>query len=310
MDIDLVYLWVDGSDPAWQAKRNTFTGTGFESTEGDCKGRYTDNDELRYNLRAVEKYAPWIHRIFIVTDDQTPSWLKVTNPKIRIVNHSDILPDISRPCFNSALIEHFIYRIPDLSEHFIYANDDTFINKPVTPDYFFAADGRPIVRFIHTRLRDMYLAFRKKFLGIPYKYYIQSLRNSAELIRKKYGIYYKGKPHHNIDAYVKSNCQHIGKVFERELSGMLTNHVRTPNDIQRVIYSYAGLAEMQWHVQYVTQWNSFRLHIQNRYQYNKLEIYDPILFCINDSEYATDNDRLKVTDFLSKRFPEKSQYEI
>src|SRR5690606_34829486 len=69
-EIDLVYLWVDGSDPNWQAKKRRFTGGLSDNSETNNKGRYVNNDELRYALRSAEKYAPWIRRIFIVTDDQ------------------------------------------------------------------------------------------------------------------------------------------------------------------------------------------------------------------------------------------------
>ena len=64
-DIDLVYLWVDGSDPKWQAKRNAFIGETVEGSSTNCKGRYANNDELKYSLRSVEMYAPWIRKIFI-----------------------------------------------------------------------------------------------------------------------------------------------------------------------------------------------------------------------------------------------------
>ena len=68
MKVDLVYLWVDGSDPVWQAKRQSVVG--YEgNTSADCKGRYADNGELKYSLRSVELYAPWIRKIFIVTDN-------------------------------------------------------------------------------------------------------------------------------------------------------------------------------------------------------------------------------------------------
>lgn len=305
----MVYLWVDGSDPEWQTRRSAFTGQKLDNTEANCKGRYSDNGELRYNLRAVEKYAPWIRRIFIVTDDQTPDWLDTSNPRVVMVRHRDILPEISQPCFNSSLIEHFLYKIPELSEHFLYANDDTFINKPVTPEMFFAPDGLPIVRLIRTRLRDWYLTFRKNVLGVPYKYYIRTLRNSAELVEKKYGVYYSGKPHHNIDAYLKSSCRHTGEVFGQEISEVLTNHIRRDNDIQRVIYSYTLLAEKRGHLQYVTQRTSFRFHIQKKSHYAKLRRYDPLFFCMNDSEYAADSDRKRVTEFLAGRFPDKSRFE-
>ena len=141
MEIDLVYLWVNGNDPQWRAKRSARIGVPERKSDVNCEGRYADNDELKYSLRSVEKYAPWIHRIFIVTDNQVPEWLDTSNPGIRIVDHTEIMPAESLPCFNSTLIEHFICRIPGLSEHFLYANDDTFINKPVTPDIFFAEDG-------------------------------------------------------------------------------------------------------------------------------------------------------------------------
>lgn len=309
MDIDLVYLWVDGSDPEWQARRSAFTGQKLDNTEANCKGRYADNDELKYNLRAVEKYAPWIRHVFIVTDGQTPAWLDTSCPDVTVVNQNDIIPEVSRPCYNSSLIEHFLCRIPGLSEHFLYANDDMFLNKPVTPDTFFTSDGLPIVRLIHARLRDWYLAFRKHVLGVPYKYYIRTLYNSAGLVRKRYGVYYSGKPHHNIDAYVRSDNRLVAEEFSREISAVLNNHQRKDNDLQRVIYSYAALARKRGRLQYVTQRTSFRFHIQKKNHYAKLRRYNPLFFCMNDSEYATDSDRKRVTEFLAGRFPDKSRFE-
>ena len=115
MDIDLVYLWVDGNDPLWQAKRNAYIGKTEESSSVNCKGRYANNDELKYSLRSIDLYAPWIHKIYIVTDNQIPDWLDTSNPKIRIVDHKEIMPEISLPCFCSTVIEHFLYKIPGLS---------------------------------------------------------------------------------------------------------------------------------------------------------------------------------------------------
>ncbi|WP_367891009.1 hypothetical protein [uncultured Dialister sp.] len=47
------------------------------------------------------------------------------------------------PCFNSSVIEAYIWRIPSLSEHFLYGNDDMFFYKPLSPDFFFT-QGKPI----------------------------------------------------------------------------------------------------------------------------------------------------------------------
>lgn len=307
--IDLVYLWVDGNDPQWQAKRNAIIGRTEEQSAVNCDGRYTDNDELKYSLRAIEMYASWIRRIFIVTDNQIPKWLDTSHPKIRIVDHKEIMPPESLPCFNSALIEHFLYRIPGLAEQFLYANDDMFINKPVTPETFFMLDGLPIIRFNRRPFRKWTLLFKERILRKPLSYYIRTIQNSAELVEKRYGIYYGGKTHHNIDAYLKSDYQHAGEVFKNEIEATWGNHVRSLNDVQRNIYSYVPLAEKRGHLHYVSQKTSFRLHIQNEKHYKKLLKYDPLLFCMNDSQYAKEDDRERATAFLNNRFPNKSQFE-
>lgn len=128
LEIDLVYLWVDGNDPEWIKKKISITGSLNDATEANCKGRYLDNNELKYSLRSVELYAPWIRKIFIVTDDQQPEWLNTNHPKINIINHSEILVKEAIPCFNAIVIEHFIHKIAGLSEYFLFANDDMFIS--------------------------------------------------------------------------------------------------------------------------------------------------------------------------------------
>ena len=309
MEIDLVYLWVNGNDPVWQAKRNAFIGKTEEKSSTNCEGRYADNDELKYSLRSVELYAPWIRKIFIITDNQTPEWLDTSNPKIRIVDHKEIMPPQSLPCFNSSVIEHFICRIPDLAEHYLYANDDMFINKPVTPEFFFAKDGFPIIRFSRRPFRKLYIKFREKILKKELSHYNQITQNSARLVERKYNTYYSGKAHHNIDCYLKSDCIHTEEVFKYEIEPTLTNHVRSSNDIQRHLYYYVSLAEKRGHLSYVTQKTSFRFHIHNQKHYNKLEKYNPMLFCMNDSEYAQDCHRIMAKNYLGNRFLKKSQFE-
>ncbi len=114
-DIDLVYMWVDGNDPAWLKKKTTATGSFVAGSETDSAARYVDNEELRYSLRSAEMFAPWIRKIFIVTDNQTPAWLDLSNPRVEVVDHAAILPPEARPCFNATVIEHYLYRIPELS---------------------------------------------------------------------------------------------------------------------------------------------------------------------------------------------------
>lgn len=308
-EIDLVYLWVNGNDPKWRAKHDKAIGKTEEGSAVNCEGRYADNDELKYSLRAVEMYAPWIHRIFIVTDDQTPGWLDTSHPKIRIVDHTEILPPQSLPCFNPYLIEHFLYRIPGLAEHFLYANDDMFINRPVSPGTFFSSDGLPIIRFYHRRFRKLALFYREKILKKKLENYVQVIKNTAALVEKKYGVYFGSKAHHNIDAYTRSEFEHIGEVFKVDIERNISNHIRTDHDVQRHLYSYVALVEKRAHLQYVNQKTSFRFPIQKAELYQKLEEYNPLFFCMNDSQYARESDRLKAAEYLQQRFPEKSQFE-
>lgn len=291
MNIDLVYLWVNGNDPVWQAKRNACIGKPIENSGVNCEGRYADNDELKFSLRSIEKYAPWLHRIFIVTDGQTPSWLNTDNHKVRIVDHKEIMPPEILPCFNSSLLEHFIYRIPGLSEHFLYSNDDMYINKPVEPSTFFAEDGLPIIRFNRRPFRKLGLFIKEKIMGKTLSNYNQIIQNAAKLVEKRYGIYFGGKAHHNIDSYLKSDYQHTEEIFYNEIKSTYSNHVRSANDIQRSLFSYVALAEKRAHLHYVTQRTSFRFHIHKEKYYDKFKRYNPMLFCMNDSEYATEDHR-------------------
>ena len=309
IDIDLVYLWVDGNDPKWQAKRNAFIGnTGETST--NCNGRFLDNDELKYSLRSVERYAPWVRNIFIIVDGQLPKWLDLANPKVNIIDHTDIMPPESLPCFNSLLIEKFLHKIPQLSEHFLYANDDMFINQPVFPNTFFATDGFPIIRLKRKLFRRIRWFWREQIRKKPLHNYSLTIANASDLVKKKYGIYYTGIPHHNIDAYLKSDCQRVvEQVFGDELKATFSNRMRSSNDILRVVCSYVALAEKHGHLRYVTKKESLHVLIHKEIHYKKLKKYHPTLFCMNDSQHAQDSDRIQAKALLDNYFHEKSQFE-
>lgn len=137
--IDAVYTWVDDSDPRWLQRRSEAapdaSGTIADSVSAD---RFANRDELRYSLRSLALFAEWFDRVCVVTDQQTPSWAAQS---LEIVDHRDILADDALPTFNSHAIETGLHRIPNLSEHYIYLNDDVFFDGPVPWSLFFTADG-------------------------------------------------------------------------------------------------------------------------------------------------------------------------
>lgn len=310
-DIDLVYLWVDGSEERWITKKNNFlaqkTGLTIEATS---KARITDNQELRYSLRSIEKNAPWIRKIFIVTDEQTPAWLNTHNPRVEIIDIRQILPPKALPCYNSVVIEYFLYKIPDLSERFIYANDDMFIYKQVEPDFFYdQSSGYPIAR-LQQSLSNKYVKKIGELLNINNNVYRQTIQNAALLIDNRYGKYYPHTPHHNIDAYLKSNHKKVvEEVFKDEIDAVVTNHFREPNDIQRILFLYFALVTKRAVKKFVNRHESTRigLHESNYMQY--ITKYNPYLFCLNDTHKATDEDRARVKPFLELLFSHKSSFE-
>lgn len=135
-DVDLVLLWVDGAVPGWQERRRAdFDRWIARNPEelalfGNSSGRYRDNGELRYNLRAVEKFLTHVRHIFLVTDQQRPSWL-VDSDRLTIVDHSEIVTEAPGSIYDSGNIESYLHRIAGLAERFIYLNDDVFFGAPL-----------------------------------------------------------------------------------------------------------------------------------------------------------------------------------
>ncbi len=139
--IDIVYLWVDGNDPAWRAKRQAAAPRHSRlAAYGNVEGRYRDNGELRYSLRALERFFPGHGHVYLVTDGQTPDWLRPSD-RLTVVDHRDLIPAAALPTFDSGHIESYIHRIPGLSERYFYCNDDVFFGAPVAVDDWFWDGG-------------------------------------------------------------------------------------------------------------------------------------------------------------------------
>lgn len=142
--LDVVFTWCDESDPVFQSDIRRYR-TASQSAEAAGSARFRTYDELRYSLRALDMHAPWIRNVILVTNDQTPHWLDRGAPGVRVVSHRDLFEDHSHlPCFNSLAIEMSLHRIPDLSEWFLYFNDDFFIGNTLSPRAFFSPEGRPL----------------------------------------------------------------------------------------------------------------------------------------------------------------------
>ena len=151
--VDVVYTWVDGTDPAWQAERERAEAglpAGAVNPNALSASRFLGHDELRYSLRSVEMYASWVRHVHVVTCGQVPGWLDTSSGRVSVVDHRDIFSDTSAlPVFNSHAIESQLHHVPGLADRYLYLNDDVFFGRPVAPELFFEGNG--LSRFFVSR---------------------------------------------------------------------------------------------------------------------------------------------------------------
>lgn len=146
--IDFVITWVDGSDPVWASKKQRYSdeesgaSLGKKAVRDEKTVRYRDWGLLPFLFRGIEKCAPWVHHVYLVTDGQVPDWLDTKCPKLTVVDHKDFIPDEYLPAFSANVIELNLHRIKGLSEQFVFFNDDMFLLNPCREEDFFK-NGAP-----------------------------------------------------------------------------------------------------------------------------------------------------------------------
>lgn len=140
--IDYVIPFVDCSDEKWLAeyKKHVSGPVGWSNNAT----RFRDWETLRYQLRSIERYMPWIRNIYIVmsiSETQIPKWLNTENERVHIVWDWEIVPREYLPVFNSNVIDLYIPRIEGLSERYLYACDDYIVMRNLKPEDFFTEVG-------------------------------------------------------------------------------------------------------------------------------------------------------------------------
>ena len=129
--MDFVITWVNKDDSNWQTAFNNDISkiqTNLLPCDGATINRYSSNfDELKYSLRSIQSACGhFIRNIYIVVHDKQalPNWLNVNKDGIYIIRHTDIMEENS---YSSLSIEAHLHKIKDLSETFVYLNDDIWL---------------------------------------------------------------------------------------------------------------------------------------------------------------------------------------
>ncbi len=154
MHIDAVLTWVNGEDKAWQEKINQYLDEKIDFNKKTQSVRYNSIGEIDIAIQSIIKFASFVKNIFLITDNQKPNTFDhlkkladIQGINLTIVDHQIIFKGYEKylPTFNSRSIENMMFKIPDLSEHYIYFNDDFCLMRKTKPDDFFI-DGKPILR--------------------------------------------------------------------------------------------------------------------------------------------------------------------
>ena len=299
--IDFVVTWLDSADPQWQ-EQYAFYKTGAKGDKN--KARYREMNIFNYWFRAVEKYAPWVNKVYLVTNGKFPDWINKDNPKLVLVKHEDYIPKEFLPTFNSCTIELHMHRIKGLSEHFVYFNDDVLINCPVTPDYYFK-EGLPCDNNKETCF-NVPLYTPRPHLGL------KGLIMSSVLMKQHLFVGFSN--YHCEQTFLKSTYQ---EVWDKESDFLNASCTRFREEViaNPYLFRYWQLAKNMF---YPLKRKSYAIHISDKSCTNTM---DEVLLsdkyhsvCINDTSLCTDEDfefaMNHVTNLLEKKFPEKSSFEL
>lgn len=308
--IDVVYTWVDGSDPRWLEKRARAEAeeNGLEfHPEATLASRFADHEELRYSLRSLEYFAPWVRKVYLVTDDQVPAWLDTTNPRIQVVDHRDIFVDPSNlPTFNSNAIISSLHHIEGLSEQYLFMNDDFFFGRWITPDRFFTPFG-------HARVSP---ANNRRPFGparVEEGPHLNLSRNIRELLRARFGVTVSRAIKHTPYPQLRSVHERMEEEFAPAYAETLSHRFRHHDDIvaDQLFHYYAQITGSA--VRAALRYNYF--NIKDAADARRLRVLqrkrDRDVFCLNDAPApgVEPMDDAIVSSFLAQYFPVPSSFE-
>lgn len=227
--IDVVYTWVDGADAAWNDAREErmaqVTGTA-RTRESSGRARFMSRDELRYSMRSVHLFAPWVRRIHLVTAGQVPDWLDTADPRVTVVDHREILPADALPTFNSHAIESALHHVPGLSEHFVYFNDDMLLGRPLRPEAFFSPAG-----LFATFFADSAIGLDHQPDAAPY---LKAARNNRDLLQAAFGVVTTSNLAHAPYPHRRSVLDEVERRFPDEIARTARAPFRSDTDVSMV----------------------------------------------------------------------------
>ena len=315
MDIDVVIPWVDGNDPSHREILSRYA-SGAVRSRNDVAGptRFVSLGEIFWCIASLNRFAPWVRRIFIITDGQDPGLTPFISrhfPEasipVEIVDHKVVFRGYEEylPVFNSRAIESVMWRIPGLSEHFLLLNDDFLLTKPVTPDYFFLPDGRPLcyARKFSIAWVRLLRALKPKKGGRKNISFKESMLRAAEIVGEKKIIL---RLEHTPRPLLKSWYEEYFSSHEDVLLRNIRCRFRDPSQYNAEELEYLplyrnGACEVRAPFEYL-----FFLQPKKKKDYiarkmEKLRAGDWCFCCFNSLDLASEDERKLIVSWIEDR---------
>ena len=303
--IDLVIPFYNDSDTYWRTILYEYMSK-ENSNDRQVIGeeRYRDWENFRYWFRAVETNCKWVNKVFLVVADesQIPSWLDTSYSKLRVVLHKEYIPSELLPTFNIMTIEDYFCKIKDLSNNYVYCNDDYFFLNKTTADMFFINDI-PVYKDTQTTLKKLDTS------GEDGTFY-QCLNNGMDLQLKLNG----NKSHwYSLDHLPVSHKKDfenkiIDENYKEFINANNKSRFRHKNNFSNHVFLCLYKDTMTYHKSKI---NGCYVSVRKNTDFNDFDRYDMV--CFNDTQLLSHNDFLdtkkRMLDYLEKKFPNKSKFE-
>ena len=325
--IDFVITWVDGGDKDWQKERNKYAG---KDPEDIADYRFRDWNLLKYWFRGVEKFAPWVNKVFFVTNGQKPEWLNLECDKLVWVKHKDYIPKEYLPTFSANPIELNFHRIEELSEKFVYFNDDTFLTSAVNiddffknglPRYYYQLDmnlnGDPI--FEHIILNDSQIINKYLNLDDSFKKYRKKWYDNTHSFKQKIKNYFLSQFHklpsmkvlHMPNPFLKSTLKELWNLCPNAFERTCQHKFRSTEDVNQYVFSWFDIVRGKsesFNPKYVKY---FVLGSNDNEVYKSIVNSTYKMICLNDTCSVKNFDETKkfVVDTFERILPDKSSFE-
>lgn len=329
--IDFVIYWVNGNDSEWLKDKNKYD---LNKGQDGSSNRYRDWDNLQFWFRGVEKYAPWVNKIFFITYGHLPVWLNTNHPKLVIVKHEEYIPSEYLPTFSANPIELNLHRIKGLSENFVVFNDDFFIIKKTNP-YDFFEDGIPKDIFMeypvmcggNNRIFSNMLVNNFNLLGKYFNRDEYKKKLVAKILSPKYGFYlfynlilyllpyprfFGVLTPHFARPYLKSSFEELWELEEEYLKEVCMNKFRDINDVNIYIFRNWNIMKGNFKPENIFKFGkAYFLNNNNTKVYHAIEHQKYKLVCINDECNEKDFQIIKenINKSFEKIMPKKCSFE-